>query len=95
MDGRRWAMSGYRSKGKATMRWLHLTVIALFITAIMLFSIQNFQIVTVSFLGFSVRAPLALVVALIYLLGMATGGSLLAVLRRSLEGARRRKAISP
>jgi putative membrane protein len=72
------------------MRWIHLIVIALFVAATIVFSVQNFQVVTMSFLGFSVRAPLALMVGIIYLLGMATGGSLLAVLRRSLEGSRRR-----
>jgi putative membrane protein len=72
------------------MRWVHLTVIVLFAVATVIFAVQNFQIVAVSFLGFSARAPLALLVVLIYLLGMVTGGSLWALLRRSLEGARRR-----
>jgi putative membrane protein len=75
------------------MRWIHLTAIALFVAATLVFSVQNFQIVTMSFLGFSARAPLALMVGIIYLLGMATGGSLLALLRRSFEGSRRRPAI--
>jgi putative membrane protein len=77
------------------MRWNHLIVIALFVAATIVFSVQNFQVVTMSFLGFSARAPLALMVGIIYLLGMATGGSLLAVLRRSLEGSRRRRRSSP
>jgi uncharacterized integral membrane protein len=75
------------------MRWIHLTAIALFVAATLVFSAQNFQIVTMSFLGFSARAPLALMVGIIYLLGMATGGSLWALLRRSFEGSRRRPAI--
>jgi putative membrane protein len=33
-----------------------------------------------SFLGFSVRAPLAVLIAIVYLLGAATGGSLVALL---------------
>ncbi len=77
------------------MRWIHLTVIVLFFAAVIVFSVQNFQIVTMSFLGFSARAPLALMVGLIYLLGMATGGSLLTLLRRSLEGSRKGPASSP
>jgi lipopolysaccharide assembly protein A len=44
--------------------------------------------VTMSFLGFSARAPLALLVALVYVLGMATGGSLWSLLRRSLQGSK-------
>jgi lipopolysaccharide assembly protein A len=48
-----------------------------------------------SFLGFSARVPLALLAAGIYLLGTLTGGSLLALLRQSIEGAKRRKVVTP
>ena len=71
------------------MRWIHLAVNALFALATLVFAIQNFQIVTMSFLGLSARVPLALLVVVVYLLGMSTGGSLWALLRRSLEGAKR------
>jgi uncharacterized integral membrane protein len=71
------------------MRWLHLAVIVLFAAATLIFAVQNFGIVTMSFLGLSARAPLALLVAIVYVLGMATGGSLWALLRRSLEGSKR------
>jgi lipopolysaccharide assembly protein A len=70
------------------MRWLNIIVVALFAVATLLFAIQNFQIVTLSFMGFSARAPLALLVAIIYVLGMATGGSLFALLRRSIARSR-------
>lgn len=70
------------------MRWVYLAVIVLFAAAILLFAIQNFTIVTVSFLGFSARVPLAVLVAAIYVLGMATGGSLFALVRRALHGSR-------
>ena len=71
------------------MRWIHLTVMVLFVAATALFAVQNLEIVTMSFLGFSARVPMALLVAIIYLLGMVTGGSLLALLRRSFQGSRR------
>jgi len=70
------------------MRWVHLAVIIVFVAAIIVFAAQNFQVTTVSFLGFSVRAPLALLAVIIYLVGMVTGGSLWAMLRRSFTGAR-------
>jgi hypothetical protein len=41
-----------------------------------------------TFLGINARVPLALLVAVAYLLGAVTGGSLLALLRRSYEGSR-------
>ena len=77
------------------MRWIHLSVIFLFVTAVIVFAIQNFQIVTMTFLGFSASVPLALLIAVIYLLGTATGGSLIAVLRRSFHGSRMRVAVAP
>jgi uncharacterized integral membrane protein len=70
------------------MRWIHLGIIILFALATIIFVLQNFEIVTISLLGFNARVPLALVVAIAYLLGAATGGSLFALLRRSYEGSR-------
>jgi lipopolysaccharide assembly protein A len=70
------------------MRWLNIIVVALFAIATALFAIQNFEIVTLTFLGFSARAPLALLVVIIYVLGMATGGSLFALLRRTIARSR-------
>ena len=70
------------------MRWVNLIIIGLFVAAILIFAAQNFDTVTMTFLGFSARAPLALLAVIIYLLGMVTGGSLWSLLRRSLHGAR-------
>ena len=70
------------------MRWLNIIVVALFAIATALFAFQNFEIVTLTFLGFSARVPLALLVVIIYVLGMATGGSLWSLLRRSLHGSK-------
>jgi hypothetical protein len=62
------------------MRWIYLAVIILFVAATIIFALQNFEI-TMSFLGLNARVPLALLVAVAYLLDAATGGSLLALLR--------------
>jgi putative membrane protein len=70
------------------MRWFHLAIIVLFAAAVTIFAAQNFQIVTVSLLRISAKTPLAFLIAVIYLLGAATGGCLLALLRRSIAGAR-------
>ena len=70
------------------MRWIYLAVIILIAAAAIIFALQNFEIVTMSFLGFNARVPLALLVAVAYLLGTVTGGSLFALLRRSYEGSR-------
>ena len=76
------------------MRWFYLAVIILLLTATIIFAAQNFQSVTVSFLRANAQTPLAFLIAVVYLLGAATGGSLLALLRRSVEGARRRTTIN-
>jgi len=55
------------------MRWIHLGIIILFAVATIIFALQNLDIVTMSLLGFNARAPLALVVAIAYLLGAMTG----------------------
>lgn len=70
------------------MRWVYLTVIVLFVVVTAVFALQNLDMVTMSFLGFSIRAPLAILAAVVYLLGAATGGSLFALLRKSVEATR-------
>lgn len=70
------------------MRWLHLIIVVLFALGIAIFAFQNLQTVTLAFLGFSIGAPLALLVVIIYVLGMVTGGSLFALIRRSIAGSR-------
>ena len=57
------------------MRWIYLAVIILFAAATIIFALQNFEIVTISLLGLNARVPLAVSVAVVYLLDAATGGS--------------------
>lgn len=71
------------------MRWFHMSVIAILAAATVIFAFQNLQTVTVAFLGFRLSAPLAVLVAVVYVLGMATGGSLWALFRWALEGTKR------
>ena len=70
------------------MRWFYLAFIVLVAVATLVFALQNFEIVTMSFLSFKVRAPLAVATIVVYVLGAATGGSLLALLRRSYSESR-------
>ena len=72
------------------MRLVHLAVIVVLALATLIFALQNLEIVTVSFLGFNASLALAPLVIVVYLIGMATGGSAWALVRRSIEGARRR-----
>ena len=70
------------------MRWVYLTMVVLFVAATVIFVFQNVETVTMSFLGLSVRAPLAVVAAVAYILGAVTGGSLYALLRKSVQRSR-------
>jgi lipopolysaccharide assembly protein A len=70
------------------MRWVNSAVIAILVAAILLFAVQNLQYVTVSFLTTKLSAPMAVLVALVYVLGMLTGGSLWALIKWALEEAK-------
>jgi putative membrane protein len=72
------------------MQWVHMAVITVLVAVMIIFAVQNFQSVTLSFLNTRISAPLALLVSVIYLLGMVTGGSVWALIRRSVEGTRQR-----
>ena len=70
------------------MRWLHTAVIVILAAAILIFVAQNFQTVSVGFLGLRFSLPLALLAVIIYGLGMISGGSVWALVRWAWTGAR-------
>ena len=71
------------------MRWLYLAIVVLFVAALIIFVFQNKDSVSMAFLWFGVTLPLAVLVAIVYVLGALSGGSLYALLRRSVAGSRR------
>jgi uncharacterized integral membrane protein len=72
------------------VRWLYLAIVVLFVAALIVFVAQNTQSVGVSFLSLGATLPLAALVFVVYVLGALTGGSLYALLRRSVAGSRAR-----
>jgi lipopolysaccharide assembly protein A len=70
------------------MRWIHLTIVVVFVAVIVIFVFQNRELVTMSFLGLSARAPLAILAVILYALGAVTGGSVFALLRKSVQASR-------
>ena len=74
------------------MRWIYLAIVVIVAAATLIFALQNLQIVSVAFLGLSIGAPLALMIFIVYILGALTGGTLYALLRRSVQGSRRMSA---
>jgi len=73
------------------MRTIYLLVIVLLVGVTALFALQNLQTITVSFLNWSVTLPIAGVVAGAYVLGMASGGSVLAFLRWTLQRSKKKQ----
>ena len=71
------------------MRWIYLAIVVVFVAALIVFVFQNTQSVDVSFLTLGVTLPLAILVLVAYILGALSGGSLYALLRRSVAGSRR------
>jgi len=71
------------------VRWIYLAIVVVFVAALIIFVFQNTQSVDVSFLALGVTLPLAIVVIVAYVLGALSGGSLYALLRRSVAGSRR------
>ncbi|MBL8584440.1 MAG: hypothetical protein JNL61_19730 [Rhizobiaceae bacterium] len=70
------------------MRMFHVAVVILLGLATIIFAFQNLGVVTMSFLGLSIRTPLALLIVIFYILGALTGGSLFALVRQSVRESR-------
>jgi lipopolysaccharide assembly protein A len=79
------SVNGEQSTREASMRLVYLIVIVLLAAAAVVFVVQNRDPLTISFLGFSVSAPVAILSAVMYCLGAVTGGSLFALLRHSVR----------
>ena len=70
------------------MRYVYIGLIVLFTAVVLLFKFQNLETATVSLFSASVTLPLSVLVLAIYVLGMLTGGCLLALLRTWISRAR-------
>ncbi|AKJ95422.1 MULTISPECIES: lipopolysaccharide assembly protein LapA domain-containing protein [Thioalkalivibrio] len=71
------------------MRYLYTLLIIVFVAVVAIFAIQNLRLVTLNFLTLYVTLPLALLIVGIYLLGLVSGGALVALLKRWIRGASR------
>jgi uncharacterized integral membrane protein len=72
------------------MRWLYLAIIIVLAVATLVFAVENMEAVSLDFVWFSVRTPLAFLVMAVYVVGMVTGSSVWGLIRRSVRGARLR-----
>ncbi len=74
------------------MRYVYITLIVLLSAVVLAFMAQNLESVTVSFFAIRITLPLALLVVLVYFLGMVTGGALLSLVRSWVARARSPRA---
>jgi lipopolysaccharide assembly protein A len=62
-------------------RYLYIALIVIFVSVVLLFKVQNMESVTISLFSMSVTLPTSIMVLLVYVLGMFTGGFVLGLLR--------------
>ena len=70
------------------MRYVYMGSIALMAGIIALFKVQNLETVTVTLLSMDFSMSTSMMVLLIYVLGMFTGGFMLQLVRTLMRGAR-------
>jgi lipopolysaccharide assembly protein A len=70
------------------MRHVYMVLIALIAGIVLLFKVQNLDTVTVTLLSMNFSMPVSILVLLIYVLGMFTGGFMLQLVRTLMRGAR-------
>jgi lipopolysaccharide assembly protein A len=73
------------------MRYVQGFLLLIFLGAVAIFALQNREPVELQFLSWSLRAPLALEVVAVYLLGMVSGWTVVAFVRRSIHRVTRER----
>jgi lipopolysaccharide assembly protein A len=69
------------------MRYVYIALIVVVTAIVALFKVQNLETATVSFLSASITLPVSVLVFAVYVLGMFSGGFVLALLRTWVRGA--------
>jgi len=73
------------------VRYIYIALIVAFTALVLMFKVQNFETATVTFFSISITLPVALLLIGVYVLGVVSGGALLALLRSWVSGARARE----
>ena len=67
------------------MRLVYLLLLLIIVAAVVLFAVQNHESITLTYLDRSVTLSLPLLIAIVYLLGMVSGWTVVGFLKRSLQ----------
>jgi lipopolysaccharide assembly protein A len=78
---------GIRGENAMTMRYVYIALVVVFTAIVLLFMFQNLESATISFFTASITLPVSVLVLLTYVLGMLTGGSVLALVRAGVQRA--------
>jgi lipopolysaccharide assembly protein A len=73
------------------MRYVYMALIAILVSIVVLFKFQNLESATVSLFSMSITLPMSILVFVIYVLGVLTGGFVLATLRTLVRRATQRQ----
>ena len=73
------------------MRFIQAVIFLVLLGVIIIFAVQNSQIVTVQFLNWSVNSPIALMSVGVYLLGMLSGWTVVGFMGRSVRRVAERR----
>lgn len=71
------------------MRWVFLAAVVILGVIVVIFAVQNFAAVNLTLFHVSLRAPLAFLALLFYVLGALTGAAVFSAVRYLVEGTRR------
>ena len=67
------------------MRVIYMLILLLLLGAIGIFALQNRETITLQYLDRSVSCPLALLIGIVYVLGMVSGWTVVGFVQRSLR----------
>jgi uncharacterized integral membrane protein len=73
------------------MRWVYLVLFVVIVVVIVVFIVQNHENETVMFFNQRITAPLSLIFVAIYFLGMWSGGTVVAFIKRAYHQATERE----
>jgi uncharacterized integral membrane protein len=69
------------------MRWVYLVLLLAIVTVIVVFIVQNRENETVTFFNQRITAPLSIFFVAVYFLGMWSGGTVVAFVKRAYHHA--------
>ncbi len=67
------------------MRFIQAVIFLIFLAVIGVFALQNTDVITVSFLNWTLSGPIALLTVVVYFLGMLSGWTVVAFVRGSVR----------